>query len=218
MMRTTISEPKQSFGEQAARFSMYVPIAVFLIGCFGRAGASADKSDRSVALTLFGINMLLIVTGFVPRHRRAGLDETLRAGAHPRPAIIGVVLNGLALLLVATVFLPLMGAGNTKQQVVGTWRLTNSADPSIKQLDITFNKDDTFTFVSSRVDGAKVTITGKWVFTPTKTIGLDVEKLNGEDNPAMTGKKMGLGKVKKIDAKNMTLTTDKGEEVYQRVR
>src|SRR5256885_694020 len=142
-------DSKESFGVQAARFSMYVPVAVLLIGCFSRG----SRDQPSVVIALFWLNVALIVAGFLLgivallSIRKFGTEGILGR------AIVGVVLNGLAVALLVTVVLPLTRVIDVRNQVVGHWQLTNKTDPSIKQLDLTFNKDGTFVFISTGIDG-----------------------------------------------------------------
>src|SRR4051794_3611925 len=57
----TAYRERQSFGEQAARFSLYVPPAVLVIGCITRGNAD----QPGVGMTIAWINLALIVAGFL---------------------------------------------------------------------------------------------------------------------------------------------------------
>ena len=212
----SLDRPTNTFGEQAARFSVYVPVCVLLIGCFARS-----NSDPNVSLILFWLNVSLILAGFVLgiivllSMKQYGTEGILGR------AIAGILLNGLCIGLLIVVMLPLLGAGRTKDQVVGHWRMTNKPDPAIKQIDLTLTKNGRFDLTTQRVDGISVTIDGTWVFTPKRLIGVTVEHVNASGganaDTSMVGKKIGLGTVKTIDQEQMVLATDKGEESYKRL-
>src|SRR3954470_15206074 len=92
---------KPSFGEQAARFSLYVPLAVILVGCFSRS-----TTEPGVAAALAWFNVALIVAGFLLgivallSIRKFGPERILRR------AIFGILFNGLAIALLVSVLGP----------------------------------------------------------------------------------------------------------------
>jgi hypothetical protein len=209
------SEATESFGEQAAKFSLYVPLAVLLIGCFSRSAANSGKDAAGAPIALFWLQIVLIVAGFVlgivalVSMKKYGTERILGR------AIAGILFNGLVLGLVAVLLLPLVGLGQSKTKVVGTWRAAGG-NPEIKQMDMTFNKDGSFHFVTIARDLRTVTMDGKWGLTESKFIGLEFTNAPAESQ--LAGKKIGLGRIKTIDAQRMTVITDKGEETYQRTQ
>lgn len=58
--RETVPDTKQSFGEQAARFSLYSPLVVLILGI-----VNITKADRSVSIAIFAINLLLIISALI---------------------------------------------------------------------------------------------------------------------------------------------------------
>lgn len=204
-------EPGTPFAEQAAKFSMYAPLAAFLINC-----CIYSNKERSAVMALMWLGILLIVAGFglgifaLISVKKYGPERILGR------AIVGVILNGLALAMILYVVNFAASANAVKQQVAGTWRMTSGGDANIKQLDITFNKDGTFKMDSKRIDGLAVVVTGKWDFSPTKLITVTIQNVVGGDG-SLNGKRMGLGNVKSVDSREMTLRTDKGEEKYKRL-
>ncbi len=162
-----MSEAKQSFGEQAARFGLYAPFVVLAIGWF-----TTGSDDRSVAIAVFSINMVLILSGFalsviaLASMRRYGRRGILGRG------IAGLLFNGLVLAAVATFLLPKVFAGNIKGQIVGHWRMQANPSTPGKQIDITFSPGGKFHFVMSDSGHAPVMADGDWVLTPiSSTLG-----------------------------------------------
>src|SRR5688572_19184773 len=96
--------PKQSFGEQAARFSLYAPFAVLLIGLL----TLGNRDQWGVGITIGVINILLLVAGLglgivaLLSMRRFGRERILGR------AIVGILLNGLAVGFIASALFPLL--------------------------------------------------------------------------------------------------------------
>jgi hypothetical protein len=200
----------QTLGEQAARFSLYAPFVVFLIAAIGRG-----SHEPGVAIALVSINMLLILAGFVlgifalVSIRRYGSQYILGR------AIGGLLLNGMAITVILIFVLPLLLAGNTKGKVAGHWHGRSVATgPQQKQVDVTFNPDGTFHFVGSG-DSGSFSIDGRWVMDTSRVIGLIIERSDG--GAPRAGAKIRWGKVNTIDGKQLVLSTEDGEEVYDRV-
>jgi hypothetical protein len=214
MRPTRSSGETQSFGEQAARFSLYVPLAVIFIGCLTRG----NSDQPGVAMAMFWINVLLIIGGFVlgivalATVKRYGPERIVGR------AIFGIIFNGLALAVLASVLLPMVKTGQMRSELVGHWQMTSPTNnPAVKQMSFTLNKNGTFQMNTVRADETAGVIDGKWVFTTNRIIGFEIQNVTGGD-PSLTGQKIGLGKVKSLDARELVITTDKGEERYQRVR
>jgi hypothetical protein len=205
--------PAQSFGEQAARFSLYAPLLAFFIGII--ANASRDKA--SAAMPLLIINCLLVVAGLVlgiaalVSMRRYG-----RQGILGR-AIAGVLLNGMIVTALAAVVLPLVLAGRVKNQLPGQWSLQAAPKQVMDSTTMTLNQDGTFILESSRDSATIMSVSGTWVLTRTRVLGVNIERVK-QGEPSAVGQRIGLGTVKSIDEKQMTLQTDNGEERYARVR
>jgi hypothetical protein len=205
---------QQSFGEQAARFSLYAPIAAILVGCFSRS----SNSERSVVLALAWFNLALIGAGFV-----LGIIALLSMKKFGRErilgrALFGILINGLVLGLFVSVLMPSRASAAVRQQVVGRWQLQSSSQQQASsQLEVALNADGTFKLTSRSSDGRSGSVIGTWVMTPTRTVGITVDRVEGGGDTSLVGKKIGLGQVKQVDAGRLVLTTDKGEEVYQRL-
>src|SRR2546423_750075 len=88
-------DSKESFGVQAARFSMYVPVAVVLIGCFSRG--SGDQP--SVVIAHFWLNVAPILAGFVLGIVALLSIRPFGTGGILGRAIVGVWLHVRALAL-----------------------------------------------------------------------------------------------------------------------
>ena len=190
-------------GEQAAKFSMYAPLVALAIGCLGRAGG---MQDRSAAMVLATINMLLIVAGFI-----LGIVALISVKKHSPErilgrAIIGIILNGLVLALILFAFSSMGSAGQIKKQVVGAWQYQSGPDRNLKTALITFNADDTFKMQSTFVSGGGVSMTGKWSFSPPGSDG------------SMNGQKIALGAVKRVDLRELVLASEKGDETFKRAQ
>ncbi|HWE96457.1 MAG TPA: hypothetical protein VG269_21020 [Tepidisphaeraceae bacterium] len=200
----------QTLGEQAARFSLYAPFVAFLIGAIGRGA----RTEPGVAIALFSINMLLILAGFalgifaLVSIRRYGSQYILGR------AIGGLLLNGIVIAALILFLLPPLLAGSTKAKVPGHWHMRSVAAGPANQIDVTFNPDGTFHFVGSN-GSASFFVDGRWVLTPSRVIGLTIERADG--GAFQVGQKIGLGKVSAIDDKVLVLGTDKGDEVYDRI-
>jgi hypothetical protein len=206
-----MQETKQSLGEQAARFCLYAPFAVLVIGLL----TLGNREQPGVNTAIFTINCLLIVAGFA-----LGMFALLSMHRYGRQrilgrVIIGLLLNTIIIIVTLSTLFPLIRAGRMRGQVVGHWQMQSSPKGIARQFDVTFNKDGTFHFAGSGV-GYEAAIDGHWVLTPSFVVGLTVENVAVGDVAAV-GKKMGLGVVKAIDARQMVLRTDNGDEVYTRM-
>src|SRR4029079_2571363 len=115
-------EPATPFAEHAAKFSLYAPIAVFLLGCcmFG-------NKDRGVGLALAGLSMLLVAAGLcmgifaLLSVRKYGPERLLGR------AVGGIILNGIALAMIGGLLVMARSPAVIKRQLPGRWQLTSSA-------------------------------------------------------------------------------------------
>ena len=200
------SEP---FGEQAARFSLYTPLVVFLIG----AAAFGNRDQHGVAMALASINIALILIGFVlaivalSSMRRYGKQRILVR------AVLGLIANGLLVAAMVPFMFSFVLSGHVKSQVVGHWHMRT--DPGRMQYDLSLDKNDTF-HVASNVGTIAIGFDGHWELARNRVILITIDKVNGGD-PAKIGKRIGLGTVKTVNDKELILGTDKGEERYDRI-
>ena len=208
------SRERQSFGEQAARFSLYAPIAAIVINF-----ATMTNKEPGVGMAIGWINLTLVLLGFV-----LGIAALVSMRTYGRRRIlgratVGVLLNTLILVSAASFLLPAYRAKQVREQVVGAWRLqaTPGGGGPSGQLDITFKPDGTFQLARSDGDGILVgSLSGKWVFSRNKQVGVVVERAEGAAAYRI-GETVGLGQVRSIDERQMILKTDKGEEVFRRL-
>jgi hypothetical protein len=196
-------KPKQSLGEQAARFSLYTPITVGLINCF----TMGNRDQAGVATAILAINVCLILAGFglgiyaLLSMRRFGRQRILWR------SIVGLTWNGLIIGILLTL-VPLMLVGQMRNRVVGHWRLVSGPNVPAGQIEFTFGDDGTFRLERSMSDRTFPPLTGRWVINRSRVLGLVFE---GDGNPT------GFGTVKTVDDHQMILGTDKGNEVYTRL-
>lgn len=204
---------QQSFGEQAARFSLYAPFAVMGISTLS-AGA---RHEAGVKIALFVISTVLLIAGLglgivaLISTRRFGTDRILTR------AILGVVLNGMAIVLLAVFLLPLLATGRVKTQVVGHWHMQHSVPPPPNgPLDITLNSDGTFELDGKLPTGVPLAIKGTWTMNRSREI--DVRFVSVNDKAAdPASKPIGLGIVRSVSDTQLSLKTDSGQEDYDRV-
>ena len=205
---------RQSFGEQAARFSLYTPLVAIFIGCLGRGG-----DQPGVAMAMGWINLVLIVAGFV-----LGLVALVSMRFYGRQrilvrALVGVIANGLFLAAAVSILLPAMAAKRVRDQVVGGWRVESQAGSGAAPArnDIHLSRDGTFRMTG--IDGAGrvvVSASGTWRIDRNRTLGFEVGRVDAGD-PSMAGQTIGLGTVKAVNGDRMVLETDKGDEVLRRL-
>lgn len=209
---------KDSFGVQAAKFSMYAPAVAFVLGLFllsqpGDSTAGA-KTMAQVRIAVGGLNAALLLGGLAMGVVALSLVGKFgREGILGR-AIVGVTVNGLLVGLMAIALVPAMSAGRVRNRVVGHWR-GPQATPA-RAMDVAFDADGTFTMASAPgVVAPKVAVAGHWYFTRDQLIGVEVDRVDTGD-PGAVGKKMGLGKVKTISDAELVLSTDHGDERFAR--
>jgi len=208
-----MSRKRQSFGQQAARFSLYAPFVALAIGSF----AMGNKDQPSVAISLGIINLALITSGLC-----LGIAALLSIRRYGRQgilmrAIVGVVLNTMVVVALLLVLLPAVMAGRMKEQLSRRWAMQGTQDPLSGNVTLTFDRSGSFTAEASRQDGTTTTLTGAWVFTPKRVIGVTIKQATTGDL-ASAGKHLGLGTVKSVDDRQLILQTDHGEETYNRLR
>ena len=203
------AEPGQSFGVQAARFSLYAPIVAIVLNV-----CATGNKDRIGMVTIGVTNLILIVAGFVLGV--VALISTRRYGGKGilGRAVAGVALNGLFLLSGLVLLIPLMQRSHLVTGLAGHWRMVSSPTPSAGTIDITFNRDGTFHMTAS--GGKPVDLTGRWEVSFGKVLGVHVSHVAAGD-PGAAGRDLGLGRVTSNDQRQFVLATDHGDEVYQRI-
>jgi len=198
----------QTFGEQAAKFSLYAPGMAFLLG------AMTSRTEGAVRIAIGGLNLLLLVAGLIFGIVALSLIKKYGKERILGRAIAGVVINAVLLLAVATLLLPLMTAGNVRAKVAaGTWHMKSNPDPTVTKADLTFNSDGTYVADMTQ-RSLDLHMTGHWTFSRLHDIGMTIENVNGIT--PKTSESLVLGNVESVDDKQMTLRTDKGKEFYQR--
>jgi hypothetical protein len=209
-----MSESRQSFGVQAARFSLFVPLTVVFIGVLTRINAA---NAPSVGIAVAWINGGLIVLGFI-----LGLVALISMrrfgpkGIFAR-AITGVVINGLLLFVLIGVVMAARGLSRNRQLLHGHWQMQSSPDKSYKQLDLSLNADNSFVLDGDKPDGAPIRMSGSWKIAERGMLGVTINSVQGAD-ANMNGKHVELGAVKTIDDQQLILSTEKGDETYRRVK
>ncbi|HEX8524048.1 MAG TPA: hypothetical protein VF669_17475 [Tepidisphaeraceae bacterium] len=214
-MEATKDQTKQNFGQQAARFSLYVPLAVLMIGFFSSIGR--DDKDASSRVALAWLNVGLITAGFLMgivalvSMRRFGKSGILGR------AVAGLLFNGLLVALVVSFLGPVMMTARVKSKVAGHWRLESAQAQTDGQVELMLQPDGAFSLKSTNGGGTNMEMIGQWVMTQKRLIGVEIREVkNG--NAALVGQKMGLGTVTQVDADALVVQTEKGVERYQRVR
>jgi hypothetical protein len=223
-MRERITE-RESIGVQAARFALYSPVAVLMLGCFttfaGRQSAADGAVQASSAaqtnVALAWLNVALIVVGFL-----LGLFALISMRRFGREGILwrastGIVLNGLLLLVLMSVFSAARGMANQRAQLVGTWHLQSAPEKMAGSMALSLRADGTFDFDQTNPAGKRTRVFGEWVMLRDRKLGISIDRVENA-NPQMVGQKMGLGFVESVDAGQMKLRTDAGNEVYSRVK
>ena len=208
---------RDSFGVQAAKFSMYAPVVAFLLGtCLvSQPGDStaAAKTMAGVRSAIAILNTVLIVGGLglgvaaLASTRKYGRDGILVR------ALVGVGLNGLLLAVAAVTLGPLLLGGPSRSKVVGHWR-GPVGDPA-HTVDVTFAADGTYTFTNAGTALGPAAVDGQWVYTADRVIGLTVGHVT-VGNPAAVGKQIGLGRVRSATGSELVLATDHGDERFVR--
>src|SRR3954452_1975046 len=202
IMRT---RQEQSFGEQAARFSLYAPFTALVIGLL----SNGSRGQPSVAITLFGINVLLVIAGLslgvvaLLSMRRYGRQRILGR------AVVGVLFNGMIITALIALVLPLVLAGGIKNRLPGHWSIESARGQAPETIAITLNEDGSFAFESSRDGATTASFSGTWTLTRARVLGITIEHVTHGDASAV-GKRIGLGSVKSIDDNHMVLQTDIG--------
>ncbi|HSZ59351.1 MAG TPA: hypothetical protein VK797_27155 [Tepidisphaeraceae bacterium] len=206
-----MSEPKQSFGEQAARFSFYTPLLMLVLGIL-----SMTKQDRAVAIAIGSINALLAISGLIlgvvalVSMRRYGRKRILGR------AVVGTGMNAAIIGLVVSILMPAMHRAKFVHQLSGHWRLLSESGGPRQQIDFILNPDFTFRMERSQSEATRLAVSGDWGLLQNESIDIKINHIEGGD-AAMVGKQMPLGAVKSVDEGRLVLATDHGDEVYQRV-
>lgn len=201
----------QTFGVQAARFSLYVPLALAVINLL----TLGNRKERGVALAVGAIDAALVLAALILAvaalisMRRYG-----RKGIYGR-AVAGLVLNGLIIASSIFVLVPVMLTARMQKQLIGHWQMHTASAGQPVQHDLVLNGDGTYRLTRSGAVGA-VALDGRWVLTPQHAVGVAIDHVSTGD-PAAVGKQFGLGTVKTLSGEQLVLATSNGEETYQRV-
>ncbi len=200
----------QTFGEQAARFSLYAPVAAILIGIF----TAANREQPGVAIVLAVINCLLILAGLI-----FGVIALLSIKRYGRQHILGraiggLVFNGIIIASLLTFLVPAVMAGRMKAKVAGRW-LSRSNPPGITKMEVTFGKTGVFTLVSSAGDTTASSLEGQWGLTRNHMLGVTIDRVI-VGNPSVTGKWIGLGIIQAVDDQHLVLRANNADETYTR--
>jgi uncharacterized membrane protein YeaQ/YmgE (transglycosylase-associated protein family) len=224
--RTVEGQTKESIGVQAAKFSLYSPFAVLLLGCATNAmrqgnatqqGGVTPKDMAGVAVAMAWLNIVLMVAGLL-----AGLFALISMRRFGRKGILsrslaGVAINGALVGVVIAIFWPMIAARGMADQLVGTWHMTSGSTlRKGSTLDVSFHADKTFDFTVTPPAGAATHVFGTYKFTVgDQAIGIVVDRVENGD-PTMAGERILLGRVVEVDATHLRLGTDKGDELYDR--
>jgi hypothetical protein len=205
-----VDKPTQSFGEQAARVSLYAPIMALVLGVctFG------NRSEPGVANIIAVVNVFLIVAGFI-----LGVVALISMRWYGRARILGravggLLFNGVFIFSMVVLVLPYLTVGLTKSRVIGRW--ATHPDGHSNPIELILNNDLTFHFGGS-ASGIIVSLDGHWEMRPDRAIFLTIDHVESGSQSA-TGKQIGLGIVQTVNDQEMTLKTDNGQETYDRVR
>jgi len=209
----TPAETRQSFGEQAARFSLYAPFVVLGLGICTLENQKYSGVGIVVAVT----NLVLITLGFV-----LGVSALVSMKWFGRRrilwrAVVGVALNGVLLLAVLAAFGPWIARSRVAKQLVGHWRLVSAQGATKGQLEMTLNADQTCRVNGKAGNGGPLDVTGHWTLSVRRELGIRIEHVT-VGNPGSIGKDIGLGKVRSVDDRQVVLEAGDGDEVYERVR
>jgi len=207
-----MAETRESFGVQAARFSLLAPLTVVLIGVLTRL--SLGQFPR-VVIAIAWINGGLIVIGFLLAvaalisMRRFGPDRILIQG------IVGGVINGAFFVIFLGAIMSARALVRNRELLMSHWQMQSGPDKSFKSLDLTLKPDNTFVMEGDKVEGQHLKMAGSWDVSARGLLGVMVGQVNAE-NTDLKGKHVNLGTVKTINEQQLILSTDKGEEIYRR--
>ncbi len=207
-----MAETRESFGVQAARFSLLAPLTVVLIGVLTRL--SLGQFPR-VVIAIAWINAGLIVIGFLLAiaalisMRRFGPDRILIQG------IVGGVINGAFFVIFLGAIMSARALVRNRELLMSHWQMQSGPDKSFKSLDLTLKPDNTFVMEGDKVEGQHLNMAGTWDVSARGLLGVKVGQVNAE-NTDLKGKHVNLGTVKTINEQQLILSTDKGEEIYRR--
>jgi len=208
-----MADDKQSFGEQAAKFSLYAPLAAIGLGI-----VTAGVREQSVMLYAIPIlNLTLLAAGLVLgivaliSMKRFGTEGILGR------AIGGIVLNGIVLACLAALLLPVLAARQVKTRIVQHWRMPHSSTAANNgPIDITFNADGTFRMDTVSPTAGPLVVLGNWSINRPREIHASMISVNGKPI-GPPPKEMDLGIVTSVTADHLSLKTDNGFEEYDRV-
>lgn len=205
-----MSESTNSFGEQAARFSLYAPFTVLLIGVI----TFGNRNQPGVAIAVAVINLLLIAAGFVFgiialfSMRRFGRSRIMGR------AVAGLLLNGLVIAACVSFTLPLIMFSRARSQMIGHWHVRTK--PGVPQIDVTFNKDGTIHFVILPPAAPAISMDGRWEMSQDRSVVTTIAHVTGSDRTS-EGKTIGLGHFKSATDHELVMGTDHDDEIYDRV-
>jgi hypothetical protein len=203
---------KQSFGEQAARFSLYAPFAVLIIGLL----TAGNRNQPGVAMTMLVINIVVVFAGL-----GLGIAALILMSRYGRQRIlgraaVGVALNGLLVAVVVMALVPVVVTGRMKSRMAGHWSMHVTANPVASTIELVLNQDGTCHFDSVNGGKATASLDGDWTMNRYRILGVRIQKVSYGDASAV-GQSFGLGRVQLVDDQQMILQTDKGQEIYSRV-
>jgi hypothetical protein len=209
-----MADDKQSFGEQAAKFSLYAPLVAIGLGI-----VTAGVREQSVMLYAIPIlNLTLLVAGFIlgivalMSMKRFGTERILGR------AIGGIVLNGIVLACLAALLLPVLAAGQVKTRIVQHWRLPHSSTAANNgPIDIAFSADGTYRMDTVSPTAGPLVVLGNWSMNRSQQIHITIVTVNGKP-VGPPPKEMDLGIVNTVTADHLSLKTDNGFEEYDRVK
>ena len=203
---------RQSFGEQAARFSLYAPLLIIVLGCLSSRG-----DESGVGMAFAWINLGLMVAGFV-----LGLVALVSMRVYGRKgilvrAVVGVLVNGLFLASAVSILMPAMAAKRVRDQVAGRWQVESEAGKAVTTggTDIDLSADGTFRLTRRDGAGGVASVSGNWGITRNRVLGLKVLNVEAGD-PSTAGQSVALGTVKSVDRDRLVLTHNNGEDVLRR--
>jgi hypothetical protein len=202
----------QTFGEQAARFSLYAPLMVLVIGIF----RYANKSQPQILYILLGVNLFLVLAGSL-----LGIAALLsmrwygRRGILVR-AVVGVVINATALIGAAFVWLPVLAHHQLEQKLLGRWTTQSTDGTPQDTITLYLSKEGRFTEERSTNHELWLRFYGSWVLTEDHELELKVDEVPPQ-LATMMGKQFDLGTLQSVDANEMVFkTTRGGQAIFQK--
>ena len=207
-----MAEDNQTFGEQAARFSLYAPFVALGIGIL----LIRDSATGGLKFSLAVLNCILIGAGLV-----FGVVALALIRRHNRRrilgrALVGVLLNAFLAVSATTFFLTARHRVSLGDQVVGHWQTTTKTPAMIVTGDFFYKPDGTFDMKTTRSDGLTVNVHGRWGLSKSNQLVLSPTQSDGDQ--AILKQQLVLGKVMQADDQQLILDTGSGQEISHRIR